>query len=294
MKASLWRAFGALIGLGAGIGAGIGLREALSGGAGWALAGIGIAAAVWILVYLLVQHYDTPENGATEYMLGLLLGLNTGINAVLLQALLGLAAAIVICAIPLLATIKPLARWQPYQFVLGWTNWVLPTSWPIVALGAVVLAISGLLCWIPATFTRIVKFRPTLDGTWVTFGGLGGNLTNINPNSGGYNLGTFAFVPSRRSTNQRVGHHEGGHTLNLAIWGSVVHLIGAVDEVINHQNAYTEQFAEGNVPQTLREGWRTVFPMWGDPAAAGAPPAPAPPAPTPPAAPAPAPPAPAT
>jgi hypothetical protein len=259
MKASLWRAFGAVVGLGAGIGAGIGLREALSGGAGWAFAGIGIAVVVWTLVYLLALSYDTPEHGATEYMLGLLLGLNTGINAVLL-----------------LATIKPLARWQPYQFLLGWTNWLLPTSWPIMALGAVDFATTLVLCWIPWSVTRIEKFRPNLDGTWLTWSGLGGNLAKANPRSGGYNLGVFAFVPRGRTANERVIHHEGGHTLNLAIWGSVVHLIGAVDEVIRHQNAYTEIFAEGNVPPALREDWRTLFPMWGDPTGQPVPPAPAP------------------
>jgi hypothetical protein len=283
MKASLWRAFGATVGVGAGIGGGIGLRTALSSGVGWALAGIGVAIAVWVLLYLIAQSYTTADRASSQYMLGLLLGVNTGVNAVLLQALFGAAVAVVICVIPLLAVIVPLARWAPYRFVLGWVNLLLPTSWPIVGLGAALFVLSLVFGWIPWSFVKIVRLRGSWTGTWFVCGGLGGSFSKIIPGFGGFSLGNFSFLPSGASQGKHVIHHEGGHTLNMAIWGSVVHLIGAIDEAARSdgQNAYTERFAEGNVPQDLREGWRTVFPMWGPATSTGTPPpAPAPPPPT--------------
>ena len=48
-------------------------------------------------------------------------------------------------------------------------------------------------------------------------------------------------------------------------------VIGALDENVfgGHANAYTELFAESNVPPSTRKG--PVFPMWGEPVAAAAP-----------------------
>ena len=43
-------------------------------------------------------------------------------------------------------------------------------------------------------------------------------------------MGNFAFLTKGNATSAHLIEHEAGHTLNLAIWGTVVHLIGALDE----------------------------------------------------------------
>lgn len=276
MEVTTWRAFGALVGVGAGVLGGIGLRAAFSSGAGWVLIGIGIAIVVSVVLYLVARPFTTPATRAAEYMLGLLLGVNTGVNAAFLEALFGIVPAVIICLVPLLAVIEPVARADVFQFFLGWVNWALPMSWPIVALGLLVFLVSLPLGLIPGAFTRIEKVTGDLKtGTWILVGGMGGNA-NLSPHSTGYNLGTFAFLRRGNPAGDYLVSHEAGHTLNLAIWGAIVHLIGALDENVfgGGVNAYTEHFAEGNVPVALRHHDHPAFPMWGE-ATGATPPVPA-------------------
>jgi hypothetical protein len=204
-------------------------------------------------------------------MPGVLLGFNTGVNAVLIAALVGPIVAVVICLLPALAVIEPVSRSDIYQAPLGWANFLLPMSWPIVGLGLLILIFSGILALvnlaIHSTFLDVEKLKlQAKTGTTFLVGGLGGNA-NLNPDSTGYNMGSFAFLRHGKSS-EYLFEHESGHTLNLAIWGPVIHLIGALDENVfgGHANAYTELFAESNVPPSSRQG--PIFPMWGDPVAA--------------------------
>jgi len=113
-------------------------------------------------------------------------------------------------------------------------------------------------------FLKIEKL--TMDpGTGTTYlvGGLAGN-GNLSPNSTGFNMGSFAFLKSGQDS-AYLEQHEAGHTLNLGVWGFVVHFIGALDENVfgGGNGAYTELFAESHVPQSSRQG--PIFPMWCDP-----------------------------
>jgi hypothetical protein len=147
-------------------------------------------------------------------------------------------------------------------------------SWLIVGLGLLFLIVSALLALINlairSTFLKIEKLKlDAKTGTTFLVGGLAGNA-NLKPKSTGYNMGNFAFLRTGNATSAYLVEHESGHSLNLGIWGTVVHLIGALDENVfgGHENAYTELFAESNVPPDSREG--PIFPMWGEPVAAPA------------------------
>jgi hypothetical protein len=144
-------------------------------------------------------------------------------------------------------------------------------SWVIVGLGLLFLIVSGILALINlairSTFLKIEHFDVDWKtGTSFLVGGLAGN-GNLAKGSTGYNMGNFAFLKRGHATSGYLIEHEAGHTLNLAIWGAVVHLIGALDENVfgGHSNAYTELFAESNVPPGSRTG--SIFPMWGPVAA---------------------------
>ena len=73
----------------------------------------------------------------------------------------------------------------------------------------------------------------------------GGLVANLNYLDTAFNMGNFSFVDYKSGAWHK--DHEAGHTLNLAAFGSVFHLIGAVDEnVFRGANAYSERIAESN------------------------------------------------
>jgi len=270
MKATAWRSLGALAGALGGVALGLGIAKGFESNFGWGLLALAGLIVVCVILYLVARTQATPGSRSGEFMPGVLLGLNTGVNGVLLVALFG-PIAVVICLLPALAVIEPVARSDIYQAPLGWGNFVLPMSWPIVGLGLLFLIVSAILALvnlaIRSAFLAIEKFTiQAKTGTTFLVGGLAGNA-NLNPKSTGYNMGTFAFL-TRGNASPYLFEHESGHTLNLAIWGTIVHLIGALDENVfgGHANAYTELFAESNVPPGTRKG--PIFPMWGDPVAA--------------------------
>jgi len=272
--ATLWRAVGGVTGGGAGGALGFGTGRAFESGVLWAVLAIAGLVALTVVLYLVARLRATPGSASGELMPGLLLGLNTGVNGALAVALVGFGG-LVVCVIPALAVIAPLARTGVYQGFLGWANLLLPMSWVVIALGLAFVLVSGLLALVNlpfgGSFLRIEKLTVDLGtGTTYLVGGMAGN-GNLNPNSDGFNMGSFAFLQSGHDS-AYLEKHEAGHTLNLGIWGFVVHFIGALDENVfgNGPRAYTELFAESHVPAD--QGRRpTFFPMWCDPVAAPAP-----------------------
>jgi hypothetical protein len=272
MKATGWRSLGALAGAVGGIALGLGIAKGFGANFGWGLLALAGLIVVCVVLYFVARTQTAPESRSGEFMPGVLLGLNTGVNGVLIAAIVSPIAA-VICVIPALAVIEPVARSDIYQAFLGWGNFILPMSWVIVGIGLLILIASGILALvnlaIHSTFLSIEKVKiHAQTGTTFLVGGLGGNA-NLNPDSTGFNMGCFAFL-RRGKASEYLFEHESGHTLNLGIWGTVIHLIGALDENVfgGHANAYTELFAESNVPPGSRQG--PIFPMWGEPVAAPA------------------------
>lgn len=272
--ATIWRALGALAGAAAGVPLGYGIRRAFESSALWVLLAIALLLVVTIVLYILARLHSTADTPAGELMPGVLLGFNTGINGALIEALVG-PFGVIVCVIPALALIAPLARTGVYQWFLGWGNLLLPMSWLVIALGLLFVAVSGLLALINlifnSQFLRIEKLTVDLPtGTTFLVGGLAGN-GNLNPGSTGFNMGSFAFLKSGNDSSY-LRRHESGHTLNLGIWGFVVHFIGALDENVfgGGRNAYTELFAESHVPASDPQRG-PFFPMWCEPLAVTSP-----------------------
>ena len=202
-----------------------------------------------------------------ELVRGLMIGGNAALNWVLAQSAYsklfgestGHAIAIVLGVLCFLPVFAFLARNAVFQGLLGYLNWLLPTAWLVVglgllffignALGALTFGLAGV------AFFKIIGV--VFDWRTGTLFSHGGWVSNLNPIDTAYNMGNFAFV-DRADGNMEIDH-ESGHTLNLAAFGSLFHLIGTVEEnVINGQNALSEQLAESHVPNSTRP----MLSMW--------------------------------
>jgi MFS family permease len=240
----------------------IGLFAAL--GMGWILLGVAVGAGV--VSYIVAAAGASSRTSITtfgEFMRGWLVGMNAALNAVLLFGIIGGAAGGIVGAvvglINLIAVFAPISQGEAYQGVLGWINWIMPMSWLIVALGILFSIVSGLLHLVTAgrvPYLKIEKF----DVDWKTgiFFIKGGLIANLNHLDTAFNMGNFSFV-DMNATSMHM-EHEAGHTLNLGAFGSVFHLVGAVDEnaTPRGRNALSERIAESN--DTGKSG--SNIPMW--------------------------------
>jgi hypothetical protein len=131
-------------------------------------------------------------------------------------------------------------------------------SWLIVAIGFLFYLFSALLHL--ATLGKVPYLKiQNVDADWST-GTLfikGGLIANLNYLDTAFNMGNFSFVDYKSGVWHK--NHEAGHTLNLAAFGCLFHLIGALDEnVIHGASAYSERLAESNSSGSTG----TNIPMW--------------------------------
>ena len=202
-----------------------------------------------------------------ELLRGFMIGANAAINWALAQTAYsalfgdsaGRAIAVALGVLSFLPVFTVLSRNALFQGVLGYLNWMLPSAWLIVAAGLLFFLGNALgalvLGWTGVSFFRIT--RVVFDWRTGTMFTRGGWISNLNPIDTAYNMGNFAFVDERHSAMEI--SHESGHTLNLAAFGSLFHLVGALDEnVISGENALSERLAESHVPNSTRP----VLNMW--------------------------------
>jgi hypothetical protein len=252
--------------LGAGIGATAVVITALLVGTTMPAAAIaaGVSGGVVLLAYIVANITAGSKFG--EVLRGLMIGINAGLNFAIAYALLNLALphpgtefhpaalgiAIGLGAINFSTVFSLLSQNGVYQGLIGYLNWFLPMSWPIVALGLVFFLLNllgGLCLGLPGVaFCKLERF--TVDWKTGTLFIKGGWISNANPIDTAYNMGNFSFVDS--AYHGMAIEHEAGHTLNLAAFGSLFHLLGAADENIIRRGhyAFSELLAESNVPST--------------------------------------------
>ncbi|MDH3209801.1 MAG: hypothetical protein OEL91_05415 [Burkholderiaceae bacterium] len=235
-------------------------------GAGWSVLGIvsGVVGALMVVSYIVAAVSATSSFG--EYMRGWLVGLNSALNTVLGFAIFssfagtagGIIVGIAVGLLNLLCVFAPISRSGFFQGVVGWANWLLPMSWPIVALGFLFYLFSFLLHAVTVGKVAYLKVQD-LGADWKT-GTLfikGGLVANLNYLDTAFNMGNFSFVDYKSGDWHK--EHEAGHTLNLAAFGFVFHLVGALDEnVFRGANAYSERLAESN---SSGDGGSNI-PMW--------------------------------
>jgi hypothetical protein len=206
-------------------------------------------------------------NGFGEFMRGWLVGSNAGLNGflgfALLDALAGPEAGVVAGAslglLNLIAVFRPVSQSEVYQGIIGWLNWVTPMSWLVVVLGLVFYLVAFLGHAFTAGRVPYLRIQGlAVDWKTGTFFMRGGLIANLNPIDTAFNMGNFSFVDYKSSGWHM--EHEAGHTLNLAAFGSLFHLIGALDENVTGRgaNAFSERIAESNDSG----GGGTNIPMW--------------------------------
>ena len=202
-------------------------------------------------------------------MRGLLIGGNAALNGALgllvASALFksqtaGIVIGVVFALFDFLLVFQPISNSEVYQGFLGWFNWLLPMSWFVAGLGLaffVLNLVGGIAGALGANFFKLTG----MDADWKTgtFFTKGGWISNLNPIDTAFNMGNFAFVDSAYSSMAK--EHEAGHTLNLGAFGSIFHIIGAIDENVLRRgaSAYAEQLAESNDPSASASA---TIPMW--------------------------------
>ena len=232
-------------------------------GVGWILL---VAVIVGVIGYIVAAVGASSLTSITtfgEFMRGWLVGMNAALNAVILFGIIGGVAggifAAVIGLIILLTVFAPISQSEIYQGILGWANWLMPMSWLIVGLGILFSIVSAILYAVTIGRVPYLKIEK-LDVDWKTgtFFIRGGLIANLNHLDTAFNMGNFSFV-DYKATSMHI-EHEAGHTLNLGAFGSVFHLVGAIDEnaTPRKSNALSERLAESNDTGTAG----TNIPMW--------------------------------
>jgi len=214
----------------------------------------GIVAVAYVVGSLTIG--DAPGEACRGLLIGATAAMNWAVASIVFPTLFGSGAgtvlAIIVGVYPFLSVFPFLSRGALYSGLLGYLNWLLPMSWLIVALGFTFFLLGALGALIGLAGVSFFKIERLIfhwqTGTLFTRGGW---ISNANPIDTAFNMATFAFVDVAY-TGMAV-EHESGHTLNLGVFGSVFHLIGALDEnVISGASAFSERLAESHVPGTAR------------------------------------------
>lgn len=253
------------------------VANALSVGTGLSILLLIVLFVLNVLIVLLPYRLATLAIGAAGgaiianqgewFCRGWIMGINWGINAILLFMLLFGSDPIFYASIMLvqvLALIPAVSSANPVlQGFIGWFGWIMPMAiiatfigLIIFVLNLIIRAIASAPITLPPTFPipplaggilNPAILSVTIDwgtGCIVMHGGF------FTINQGAYNLGNILFV---HTSNTGAGFttillHETGHTLNVSSMGSAFHAINAVDQNIvqpaTSARAYGEMAAE--------------------------------------------------
>ena len=240
---------------------------------------IGVSAGLAVVAMVVGGLILGTTQSAGQIWRGVLIGLNSGLNFLLgwwlLQGLsYGVAVAGGLALIGYLSVVPPVAFSRVYHFILGWASWLMPMSWLVHAIGFALLILSLIGFLILGLPLKSAFFQVTRFGwNWSegTFFLVGGWVADMNPGKSGFDLGGFIFihrdwatlVPAQIRSWDWLLEHETGHALSLAAFGSIFHLIEALDEnlpVIGRgANAPAEHIADSNA--SPRE--YGYIPQWG-------------------------------
>ncbi len=227
---------------------------------------LAIVGSVTLLSY--IGAHFTVTTGFGEFMRGWLIGLNASLNgflgAVVYSLLLGPAGVAVGATLGVLnfVTVFPvISRSEVFQGFLGWLCLLQPMSYLVAGVG-LFFYLTNLILHPIALITGTQYLRVLgmqVDWKTGTFFQRGGLFSNLNPEDTAYNMGSFSFV-DKDSRTWHI-HHEAGHTLNLATFGSLFHFIGAINENVTGAgaNAFAERLAESNNPSTTQGN---IIAMW--------------------------------
>jgi RHS repeat-associated protein len=249
---SFWSVFGAIVGVIVGIVLAIAVVAACATGVG-----LGILAIIGVIALVTVSYVVAANNQGTalgEFFRGFMIGLNAGLNATFL-AMMGPVGAFLggfVGTLIFLSAFDTIASNEIFQGILGWSNWLMPMSWLVIGLGAIMWILNGLghlILWeIPnlwgggVEFFRITDFR--MDWSTGMLATRGGWVANANMWDTAFNMGNFSYVDAN-STGWHMDH-EAGHNLSLATFGSIFHFVGFFHEMGVGRTAFSEVLADSN------------------------------------------------
>lgn len=220
-----------------------------------------------LLCYILAACTVSIAPKFSEFIRGFMIGVNASSSGLILYTLFSLFApqtvaiiiAAILVAINFFCVISWLSQGAFYQGIVGWSNWLLPMSWPVIGIGILFCIINLLLALVTlfqVDFLNIKGFK--VDWATGTFFMKGGLISNLNVWNTAFNMGNFTFVDMKSS--RWYINHEAGHCLNLAAFGSLFHFVGFIDEFVIQRghNAYAERLAESHDTGTSSNN----IPMW--------------------------------
>ncbi len=261
---SFWSVVGAIVGVIVGVILAVAVVAAFATGIGFGI--LAVIGVIGLVTVSYVVAHNNQGTGLGEFFRGFMIGLNAGMNAAFLTMMGFGVVGIFVGVVVFMASIDSVANNEVYQGILGWSNWLMPMSWLVLGLGAVMWVLNGLghlIFWsIPSLwgggiqFFRITGFR--MDWSTGMLATRGGWVANLNSIDTAYNMGAFAYVDSNSSGWHL--DHEAGHNLSLGAFGSIFHFVGFIHEMGTPAGAgaLSEQIAEGNDPS----GSGSSVPMW--------------------------------
>lgn len=220
-----------------------------------------------IATILLIAHFSILYAAASrwqqrdvgEWFRGSMVGLNAGLNGILIYVLSGnLILAGGIMTLLTAGSALVISRNHVYHVLLGWANWFLPMSWLVTGLGMLIffvnitLAPVGFLLKIRRLQLRIGMH--THSSSIIMYGGMIRPLLQFN----GFNMGNFIFINPGR---EKLLIHEIGHLFSLSVMGWLFHYIGGLDEGFlqaDSREALAEYLADSysNPTESVLSMWR--------------------------------------
>ena len=257
---SFWSVVGAIVGVIVAVA--VVAASVVTGG----LAGLALGAILSIGI-VSVSYAIAASNtgtGVGEFFRGFMIGFNAGLNAGAATILFGPVVGVTLGVINFLAAFDGIAGNKVYQGILGWASWIMPMSWLATGIGLVIFVINLLAAvvtwngsWFGASGAKINDIHIHWEtGTLVMTGGA------IRAANGGnaFDVGNFAFLDPGSGAEL----HETGHALGVAAFGSIFHLVGALEQAFSSDGeSFSEHLAESHDPNPSNPDPGTWWHMWG-------------------------------
>ena len=189
-----------------------------------------------------------PACRGESFARAFMIGMTAALNAVVLMnvPVAGGVLAVWAFVVNSLAVVPRVALDRRYQRCLGWSAWLFPMSWVATFVGALLFLINFPFALAAGGWGAFRVDATT--GALESAGGLVGIRALNGGFTGGFSLGNFNFLTSRRLqgsfTAQTLSAHECGHTLNTAAFGGVMLWINAVDENVPPFAKYNLAYGE--------------------------------------------------
>jgi RHS repeat-associated protein len=243
---SFWTVLGGIVGVIVAVVVAVVVVAAFATGLGFGLLAIAGLIGLVVAGYALASANQGTAFG--DFMKGFLIGLNAGLNMIMMTAIGGPVLGAIVGVIGFLAVFDGVRQNSFYQGVLGWSSWFMPMSWLVQGVGLLFF----LLTVIPAALTgnQAAAVKITyIHVDWATGSIIvkGGWIANLNPIDTAFDMGNFVYVDAANTAPDDDVPHELGHALSLGAFGSIIHLVGFVDEMgLQNPNAWTERMADSH------------------------------------------------